>query len=221
MKACVPVAGNPQEAYFWHGNKYAKVSVAEDKVIFGPKKVVDHWKTFAQAGFTTIDAAVEVPSKENQLYVFSGTRYVRIEYVPGTSEESIVYGPYNIADQWKSLVAAGFDTIDAILPVAGYPGEAYFFSGNQYVRIKIGVSSSDDEIVFGPHKIIDKWQALNQAGFDTIDGALAVPGEESQAYFFSGSQYVRVAYVPSPQPDTIIYGPSRTYEAWRCLEWGW
>jgi hypothetical protein len=221
MKACVPVAGNPQEAYFWHGNKYARVSVVEDRITFGPKRVVDHWKTFAQAGFTTIDAAVKVPNQENQLYVFSGTRYVRIEYVPASPEEGIVYGPYNIADQWRTLVEAGFDTVDAILPVAGHPGEAYFFSGNQYVRIKIGVSSSDDEIVFGPARIIDEWKVLNQAGFDTVDAAIPVPGEEGQAYFFSGGQYVRVAYVAGTPEESLIYGPSRTYEAWRCLEWGW
>lgn len=221
MKTCVPVAGHSGQAYFWHGNKYAKITVAEDKVSFGPSNVTDHWKTFAQAGFTSIDAAVEIPDEEGQLYVFSGTRYVRIKYVPSSSEESIVYGPYNIADQWKSLVKAGFDTVDAILPVPGHKGQAYFFSGNQYAKIKFEAGFTNDEVVFGPAKIVDEWKTLNEIGFDTIDAAIAVPGHEGQAYFFSGSQYVRIEFVPSSSTERIVYGPNRTYNAWKSLAWGW
>jgi hypothetical protein len=221
MRACVPVAGSPGEAYFWHGNKYAKVSVAEDRITFGPESVTEHWKTFAQAGFTSIDAAVEIPDEENQLYVFSGTQYIRIQYVPSSSEEAIIFGPYEIADQWNSLVEAGFDTIDAILPVPGYKEEAYFFSGNQYVRIKFHAGSFDDEIVYGPAKIIDQWKTLDMAGFDTVDAAIAVPGHERQAYFFSGGQYVRVEYIPGTQSESILGGPWRIYPSWKCLDWGW
>jgi hypothetical protein len=47
MRSCVPVAGSPGEAYFWRGNNYVKVNVAEDRITFGPQKVIDHWKTFA------------------------------------------------------------------------------------------------------------------------------------------------------------------------------
>jgi hypothetical protein len=221
MRACVPVAGSPGQAYFWHGNKYAKVNIGEDTISFGPASVTKNWKTFAQAGFTSIDAAVETPGVENQLYVFSGTRYVRIQYVPGSSEESIIYGPYQIADQWKSLVKAGFDTIDAILPVSGYKDEAYFFSGNQYARIKFHAGSRDDEVVAGPSKIIDVWKTLDMAGFDTVDAAIAVPGHERQAYFFSGGQYVKVEYIPGTSSESILSGPWRIYPSWKCLAWGW
>lgn len=41
---------------------------------------------------------------------------------------------------------AGFDTIDAALPVPGVSGEAYIFRGVYYVRIDV----EKDIIVYGP-----------------------------------------------------------------------
>ncbi|KAH6633877.1 Hemopexin-like domain-containing protein [Chaetomium sp. MPI-SDFR-AT-0129] len=226
MTTALPVEGQTNEVYFWHGNNYAKIrftpSTNDDEIVFGPAKVTSHWKTFAQAGFTTVDAAVPVPGFPRQVYFFSGTRYVRVEYKAGTSEEKIVYGPYPITEQWPSLVKAGFDTVDAILPVPGEPNQAYFFSGNQYAKIKFEAGTKNDEVLYGPTKITSEWKTLNEAGFDKIDAAFPVPGHEGQAYFFSGSQYVKIEFVPSSSTEKILFGPKRTYEYWKTLaSWGW
>jgi hypothetical protein len=225
MRTCFPVPGVSGEAYFFHGAKYAKIrfvpSSPDEQIVFGPASVPQKWKTLAQAGFTSVDAALPVPGHEGEVYFFSGTRYVRIKFVPGTAEERIVFGPANIADEWKSLAKAGFATVDAVLPVPGHNGQAYFFSGNQYAKISFVPGTPTEELVYGPVSIVNEWKTLGQAGFDTIDAVLPVPGHDGQAYFFSGSQYVKIKFVPSSGNEEILYGPTRTVNEWKTLTWGW
>lgn len=225
MRTCFPVPGHSGEAYFFHGAKYARIrfvpSSPDEQIIYGPAEIAREWKTLAQAGFSTIDAALPVPDHQGQVYFFSGTRYVRVEFTPGTPTERIVFGPANIADEWKSLVKVGFETVDAVLPVPGHDGQAYFFSGNQYAKISFVPGTPTEEVVFGPRIIVDEWKTLDQAGFDTVDAALPVPGHDGQAYFFSGSQYVKIKFVPSSGTEEILYGPTRTVKEWKSLAWGW
>ncbi|KAK3299778.1 Hemopexin-like domain-containing protein [Chaetomium fimeti] len=224
-RACFPVPGEPNQAYFFHGATYAKIkftpSTNDDEVIFGPTDIAKEWKTLVQAGFSTVDAALPVPGKPDEVYFFSGTRYVRIKFVPSSPEESIVFGPANIADHWKSLIKAGFQTVDAAFPVPGHEGEAYFFSGANYAKIRFTPSSDDDVVTFGPTNTAGQWKTLNEAAFDTIDAVLPVPGKPGQAYFYSGSQYVKIEFVPSSGTEKIAYGPARLYKLWKSLAWGW
>jgi hypothetical protein len=225
MRSCFPVPGYSNEAYFFHGTKYARIrfvpSSPDEQIIFGPASVAHEWKTLARAGFTTIDAALPVPGHVNQVYFFSGTRYVRVEFTPGTPEERIVFGPANIADEWKALVKAGFETVDAILPVPGHEGQAYFFSGNQYAKISFVPGTPTEDVQYGPASIVGEWKTLGKAGFDTVDAVLPVPGREDEAYFFSGSQYVKIKFVPSSSTEEILYGPVRIVHEWKTLTWGW
>ncbi|KAH8690290.1 Hemopexin-like domain-containing protein [Talaromyces proteolyticus] len=148
-----------------------------------------------------------------QAYFFGGTRYARIKFTPGTPEEKITWGPETITRYWPSLVKAGFGTVDAVLPVPGVKGEAYFFRGSRYVRIKVVPETSDDTIVYGPHKITDKWASLAKAGFDTVDAAMEVPGKDGEAYFFRGANYVRVHV----WDDKVVYGPAKLATEWPGL----
>jgi hypothetical protein len=225
MRACFPVPDHSGEGYFFRGAKYAKIkfvpSSPDEQIVYGPASVAHEWKTLAKAGFSTIDAALPVPGHDGEVYFFSGTKYVRIKFVPGTPEEHIVFGPANIADEWKALAKAGFATVDAVLPVPGHDCQAYFFSGNQYAKIKFTPGTPNEEVLYGPTSIVGQWKTLNQAGFDTIDAVFAVPGHEGQAYFFSGSQYVKIKFVPSSGTEEILYGPTRITKEWKTLAWGW
>lgn len=231
MRACFPVPGHSGEAYFFHGAKYARIKFVpgtpQEEVVFGPAEISREWKTLAQAGFSTIDAALPIAGKQGEVYIFSGTRYVRIKFVPGTPEERIVYGPAKIVDEWKALAKAGFETVDAVLPIPGHDDQAYFFSGNQYVRIKFTAGTPNEEILYGPTSIVEEWKALDKAGFDTVDAVIPVPGHEGhtpggegQAYFFSGSHYVRIKYTPGTPKEEVLYGPARIYKEWKALRWG-
>jgi hypothetical protein len=143
------------------------MSVTELAVTSGPSPI-SSWKTFTQGGFTSIDAALTVPNVPNEAYFFSGTRYMRVYFVPGTlhpfhqakltsfadlliefllhsqlgtSEERITYGPKPFQEQWKALKDAKFDTIDCILPHPTEPYHAYFFSGDKYCHIEFKPSA--------------------------------------------------------------------------------
>ncbi|KAH6651351.1 hypothetical protein F5144DRAFT_559193 [Chaetomium tenue] len=224
-RAAFPVPGQSNQAYFFHGTKYAKVkytaSTSDDEIIYGPTEFAKEWKTLAQAGFSTVDAVLPVPGQASEVYVFSGTRYVRIKFTPGTPDESIIAGPHDIAGYWPSLASAGFQTVDAAFPVPGKEDEAYVFSGNQYAKIRYHAGKTDDVVTYGPKKFTEVWSTLNKAGFDTIDAALPVAGHSDQVYYFSGSQYVKVEFTPSSSTEKILYGPARVAEVWKSLAWGW
>lgn len=222
------------EAYFFSGEQYCRVKYtpgtsAED-ITYGPTEIAQEWKTLVEAGFNTVDAAFAIrdPGYENQVYFFSGTKYVRIKFIPGTPQEEILSGPTDIVSGWASLDRAGFDTVDAVLPITdpGYEGQAYVFRGDQYVRIKVnpGVHRGD-VITYGPASIAENWPSLVNAGFpngvDAILSASAQPGFGDQAYFFSGDRYARIKVVPSTSEDVITAGPSRIAEGWKTLTWGW
>lgn len=150
-----------------------------------------------------------------QIYVFCGTRYVRVKVVPETSNDEIVFGPYKITDQWKTLAKAGFDTIDAAIPVPQKDGEAYIFRGENYVRVHVW----EDKIVYGPAKLTAEWPGLTQAGFDVVDAAFPVPGGSGgETYFFSGINYVKVK-VTASAPDRISWGPKPIAGNWKTLSW--
>ncbi|KAM7190393.1 Hemopexin-like domain containing protein [Rhypophila sp. PSN 637] len=226
------------EAYFFSGSRYARIQYSpgtpDEKITYGPTTIAAEWKTLEKAGFASsgIDAAMAIrdsPGHENQVYFFSGTKYLRIRFTPGTPDEELLNGPTEISSGWASLDKAGFKTVDAILPITGVEsakGEAYVFSGDQYVRVKVnpGVHRGDT-IVFGPANIADEWPNLAKAGFgDGVDAVLSASGQkgfEDEAYFFKGQRYVRVRVIPGQKQETITYGPADIKDGWKTLAWGW
>ncbi len=48
--------------------------------------------------------------------------------------------------------------VRTVFPAPGLDGEAYFFHGAKYARIKFRPSSPDEEIVFGPTAIAREWK---------------------------------------------------------------
>jgi len=222
------------EAYFFSGDQYCRVKYTPDtnveEITYGPTAIAREWKTLVEAGFTTVDAAFAIrdPDHEHQVYFFSGTQYVRVKFLPGTPTEEILNGPTDIVNGWASLDRAGFDTVDAVLPISDpqYEGQVYVFRGDQYVRVKVnpGVHRGD-VITYGPASIAENWPSLVDAGFangvDAILSTAAQPGFEDQAYFFNGDRYARIKVVPSTSKDVITSGPARIEEGWTSLGWGW
>jgi hypothetical protein len=48
-------------------------------------KIVDGWGSLKDAGFTNIDAVVNVPYSSRETWFFSGEKYARISWTPGWS----------------------------------------------------------------------------------------------------------------------------------------
>ncbi|MFJ7416219.1 FG-GAP-like repeat-containing protein [Streptomyces sp. NPDC098077] len=222
--------------YFFSGNQYAEIDPApgsnDDQLLAGPKPIAGNWPSLEQAGFGAgVDAALPVPGEDHGMWVFSGDQYARIRFSPGSLNEEIVVGPKPIKDNWPSLTQSGFDTgVNAALPVPGTDGqEAWFFQGDRYVRVKLDVGGRDDTVLIGPKPIADNWPSLAAASLTAgasdhyadftalLTGAMTNPAKPDEAYFFSGSQYVRIRIVPGTTDDTIVNGPKAIAQEWPSL----
>jgi hypothetical protein len=145
-----------------------------------------------------------------EAYFFSVDTYCRVRWEPYTSIEERTFGPAPIKDHWKSLAQAGFDTVDAVLPVPGVTDEVYFFRGLEVVRIKFQPKTGGDTIVEGPIKTLDKWKSLAGTTVDRVGASITVPGVANQACLFSGPNYVKLDVVE----DKLVYGPTEIVKEW-------
>ncbi|RAO72418.1 uncharacterized protein BHQ10_008430 [Talaromyces amestolkiae] len=180
---------NFKQTYFFGGRRYARIKFTpaknDDQITFGPAKIEDHWPSLKSIGFGTVDAVLPVEGSGDEVYIFHGSRFARVKVVPETKQDEVVGGPWIITERFKSLASAGYDTIDAAMPVPAKRGEAYIFWGVNYVRINV----DQDKIVYGPAKLSVEWPALTKSGFDSVDAALPVPEDpKGLTYFFSGDQ---------------------------------
>lgn len=219
-KACFSVLMGT--AYFFNRNKYIRVDgiqIGKDGsyVAAGPTPIVNAWESLREAKFDSIDAVLGVGN--GIAYFFSGTNYIRVDGIQLRKRNSLSAGPHPISSSWPSLKEAGFETIDAVLPMGG--GVAYFFSGTCYIRVGgIQVGKGGDTLEAGPYQIAEGWASLKQAGFYSVDAVLSVG--DSVAYFFSGSQYARVeGIVLGEGGDTLAVGPCQIYHGWTSLRGFW
>ncbi|KAG9080193.1 hypothetical protein FRC06_006964 [Ceratobasidium sp. 370] len=209
---------NQNVTYFFKDDKYAKVTWTPDhggdSVTYGPKETWNEWKSLKEAGFARIDAILPIPGNVNKAYFFCGDKYARIQFTPSSSEEQILGGVRSIANNWGSLVKAGFNHVDAAMIVPGTTDQAYFFCGNEFCRVlfKEG-ASSPDELLDGPHMIRDRWSGL---GFRTIDTVVPSPTSAKHAYVFSGAQAARIILVPGGGVQTDV-GPRNAADYWPSL----
>ncbi|KAF4596227.1 hypothetical protein EYR40_008088 [Pleurotus pulmonarius] len=214
--------GKPEECYFFQGDQYIRMLVTpgatNDKLLYGPAKIMDQWPSLKQAGFTTIDACLPSPKDDSEVYFFSGDQYCLIKVVPETSNDKIITGPKSIADYWPSLKKAGFTTLEEMFPSPRGDGETYCFKDSNYCRIKFVPGTLDESLMNGPTDIQAGWPSLKKAGFNSIDVAVVNYQDPSQVYCFNGNQYVRIHVVPGTAEDTIVDGPHDVAPRWPALK---
>ncbi|KAG9126089.1 hypothetical protein FRC07_004932 [Ceratobasidium sp. 392] len=109
VDAALNVPGTTDQAYFFCGNKMARVSFKEgvgspDELKEGPHMICDHWSGL---GFHSIDTIIPHPTSNEHAYVFSGNQACRIVLLPGGGVDRDV-GPKDAASYWPSLHQAGF-----------------------------------------------------------------------------------------------------------------
>ncbi len=142
---------------------------ATDTIVSGPKSIVANWPFLVKAGFGTVDAILTDSGSafKQVMYFFCLEKYVRIDITPGmylelpyylsqhacshwhaparpylgADDDDIFDGPRVIVDAWPSLKKAEFKTIDAVLTSPANNDEAYFFSGERYIRVKLNLGS--------------------------------------------------------------------------------
>lgn len=153
VDAAVAAPGRPNEAYIFSGSKYIRIHIdpysLSDSIVVGPHEIADKWPSLVTSEFTTIDAALPVPGRPDQIYFFRGAKYVRVIMdLQSLSDTIHNRGPYKIEELWPSIAQAGFTCVDACTPVPGRPNEAYIFCGTGYIRIKLDPSTLVDARVY-------------------------------------------------------------------------
>ncbi|KAJ5712424.1 Hemopexin [Penicillium malachiteum] len=208
-----------KQTYFFGGRRYARIKFTpatnDDMISWGPSKIAERWPSLVSIDFGTVDAILPVENSPDEMFVFHGSKVAQIKVVPETNADTVVGGPWLIAEKFKALASTGYDTIDAAMPVPKKPGEAYIFRGTNYVKINVNTH----KIVYGPAKISVEWPALTSAGFDSVDATLPVPGDDrGLTYFFRGDKYVKLEVIASAA-DKINFGPAPIQEYWKSLDW--
>ena len=118
----------------------------------GPWKITEKLTSLTQAGFDTVDAALNVPGKKHQVYFFRGTKYVKVHL----EDDRLVKGPKSLAHGWPELANAGFDAVDTAVEVPGTANQVIFFRGKKSITVEI-VSGGDNRVVKGPESILTDW----------------------------------------------------------------
>ncbi|QRV90651.1 hemopexin domain protein [Ceratobasidium sp. AG-Ba] len=203
--------------YFFHADKYVYIQWRpgheDDRIAYGPRDWQTTGKCWQESGFKRVDAALPIPGQVNHTYVFSEDKYCTIFFNPGSNDNGVLGRVHSITE-WKSLVKAGFTQINAAMMVPGTTDEAYFFSGNEFCRVRFKPgASSPDELLDGPHMIRDRWEHL---GFPRVDRIVPNPEHPDRAYVFYGDQCAQIRFVPGGEVE-IWYGPKPTAQYWKSL----
>lgn len=179
IDAAVWIPATDYEAWIFSGGQYARIQVKPGDlgptVLVRPQPIKDNFPSLTKAGFDNgIDAVLPVPGSP-EAWFFRGDQYAKVSMM-GT-DDKLMLGPLPIKGNWPSLtqaaVAAGAgdhyadftSRITGAVPVPGKRGQAYVFSGSQYVRILAVPDSRGDRVIDGPHNVNTEWPSLVDAGF--------------------------------------------------------
>ncbi|CAL5185095.1 unnamed protein product [Lathyrus oleraceus] len=148
------------EAFLFHENFCAHINYAPfsgvDKLISGPKKIVDMFPFFKGTVFESgIDAAYK-STRGKEAYLFKGDQYARIDY-----------GTNNLVQSIKSI--KGFTSLHGTIFESGSfdaafashkPNEVYIFKGEHYIRIGVTPGVAKDNVISRASRIVDYWKGL-------------------------------------------------------------
>ncbi|WP_238154039.1 hypothetical protein [Streptomyces xinghaiensis] len=166
-----------------------------------------------------IDAALHVPGHQNEYWVFSRDKYMRIRIAdtPPYYEDTLLDGPKPISDDWKNIFRGlRLHDIDALMPVPDDPEQVWVFAGEKYARVKIGVETSsrkpNGRVKTGPMNIGEGWKSTfgSTPGFKNgIDEVVPVPGDPNKYWVFSGAQYMKINVTDTEYMDTVDQAPRK------------
>ncbi|MFJ2899960.1 protein kinase [Streptomyces sp. NPDC087218] len=166
-----------------------------------------------------VGAAMPAPYGAKLLWLFYGDQYVRVDVSDANKRFRRDIGPKPISN-WSGAFKGLQDfsrKIDAVLPVPGYDGEYWVFSGARYIRIGIENETYNDSLLADPEPL-DDWAdgfGLGSGSPAGIDAMMPVPDEGAREFWvFSGNRYARY------EPEGT--GPEgRIVKDWQSLDdWG-
>ncbi|KAJ5528832.1 Hemopexin/matrixin [Penicillium freii] len=152
-----------------------------------------------------VDAVLPVPTNgsEHMIYVFSGTKYAKIDF----EKNKIIHGGgYRTTSWWTQIRDAGFRGVDAITQVPNMSEDFYVFWGVN----SDSVASNMNKI---PKSLASEWKPLVDAGFHTVGAALTDPKGRHYIYFFLGTQILQYDVAG----NKVAWGPHPITEGWPAL----
>ena len=210
VDAACRISGTDNEAYIFSGTKYMRITYqlgGDDSSQFTQSPIIDSWEVLKSNGFGTIDAMVRVPGSDWHFYFFSGAKYLRLNLNPNTLVETVVDEAASIYT-WKTLERHGFDRVDAAMVVPGSEENLYLFRGKEW----IDMSRRDQLISRGT--IHESWPSLVAAGFETVDAI--IENTDHTYYVFSGHQYARIGM--EKDKDTLMGEVRDIKGTWNSLQ---
>lgn len=194
-RACMLLPSG-EEAIFFADTRFVTLkldrwnSLADTIAPGGVQSIATSWPALHEAQFLSVDAVLPNPANTDEAYFFYRENYILVNI----TTRKKVFDAINILDNWPSLKQVGFPTVDAAVLLSD--GTAYFFRGDQYVRVDVQPGTNDDKVVeSGPLDIRDYWNVLDQSGFRTVDAILQSP-LGGNTYFFCDDDYVRMIIKP-------------------------
>jgi len=158
---------NETQFYVFSGSKWALIDYKPGQdLLLSQGQISERFPALASLGFNAVDASFTIPGTPTNVYVFNGENYTRVYGLdpdnPGTETTA---GVLAIKDNWQTLAAAGFKTVDAILPNANNPNNAWFFSGNQVIQSTVNWEHHDTAVDAAAKVTDQNWPALVQYQF--------------------------------------------------------
>ncbi|GGY95497.1 hypothetical protein CP967_06405 [Streptomyces nitrosporeus] len=117
----------------------------------GPDPVED-WDDVLQGLPGGIDAVMTAPDDLNQVWFFSGSRYVRAELAGSTPGGTVQAGPNSLAKGWPYTlggVSEFGEGIDAVMPLRGERNSYWVFSGTKYIKVEAEDKTYADTLLNG------------------------------------------------------------------------
>ncbi|KAK7354920.1 hypothetical protein VNO80_14162 [Phaseolus coccineus] len=206
------------EVYFFlMKNNYVRVYYTpgrtDDKILTNLRLISSGFPSLAGTPFAEEGIDCSFDTEASEAYVFSTKHCAYIDYAPGTTNDKILSGPSTIAEMFPVLKSTVFENgIDsAFRSIKGK--EVYIFKDNKYTRIDY----DSKQLIGNIRNITDGFPVLKGTIFESGIDACFASHEESEAYLFKGSHYVRIKYTPGRTDDTLIGDVKLIYNGWPCL----
>lgn len=178
-----------QKIYFFRGSEYIRVDPnngwkADPNY---PKPIVGNWPGFPANFATSVNAALW-SEKNQRIYFFKGSEYIRVD--PGAGWNVEAGYPKPIAGNWPGFPTDFATGVDAAL-WSHTTSKIYFFKGDQYIRVDPNNGWNVDPGY--PKPIAGNWPGFPDDFAEGIDAALwAVKNEK--IYFFKRNRFYN-AYI--------------------------
>lgn len=162
IDAVLRVPGKADEYWIFSRDRYMRIKVDPsnryyDSLEAGPRPISDWSEAFGGISEDGVDAIVPVPDDAHQVWVFSGTQYVRTRLnQDGTPGGEIEITRRAVRGGWPRTMGSteGFsDGFDAAVPLPGEPNKYWVLSGSQYMKINVTDVKYDDTVLQAPREL--------------------------------------------------------------------